>query len=81
VVQQWAGIEAFGDVDLPTLGPVPGVDGLYIAAGFSGHGFALAPAVGDVLARLALDRDPLSSLWAGLAWRTPRREASPVETP
>ncbi len=32
------------------LGPVPGVDGLYLAAGFSGHGFMIAPAVGEALA-------------------------------
>jgi sarcosine oxidase subunit beta len=72
VVRRWAGIEAFGEGDLPTLGPVPGVRGLLIATGFSGHGFALVPVVGDVLARLALGRDPLRSLWSGLAWR-PRR--------
>ena len=55
--------------------PVPGVAGRFIATGFSGHGLALAPAVGDVLARLGLGYDPLPSLWAGLAWRAPRREA------
>jgi sarcosine oxidase subunit beta len=45
---------------------MPGLDGLLIAAGFSGHGFALVPAVGDVLARLALGLDPLPGLWRGL---------------
>ena len=77
VVQRWAGIEAFGEGDLPTLGPVPGVRGLLIATGFSGHGFALVPAVGDVLARLALGRDPQRSLWSGLAWGTRPRPAAP----
>jgi sarcosine oxidase subunit beta len=71
VVRRWAGIEAFGAGDLPTIGPVPGVEGLIVATGFSGHGFALVPAVGDVLARLALGREPLSALWSGLAWRAP----------
>ena len=52
--------------DLPVLGPVPGLDGLLIAAGFSGHGFALAPMVGDVLARLALGRPAQEELWKGL---------------
>jgi glycine/D-amino acid oxidase-like deaminating enzyme len=28
------------------LGPAPGVEGLFIAAGFSGHGFKLAPSIG-----------------------------------
>jgi sarcosine oxidase subunit beta len=36
----------------PILGAVPGTDGLYIAAGFSGHGFKLSPAVGEALASL-----------------------------
>ena len=38
----------------PVLGPVPGIEGLYIAYGFSGHGFKLAPAVGRVLAQSVL---------------------------
>lgn len=32
------------------IGRMPGHDGLWVAAGFSGHGFMLAPAVGRVLA-------------------------------
>ena len=62
----WAGLEAFMPDDLPVLGPVPALDGLLIAAGFSGHGFALAPTVGDVLARLALGRPAHEELWKGL---------------
>jgi len=62
----WAGLEAFMPDDLPVLGPVPGIDGLLVAAGFSGHGFALSPAVGDVLARLALGQDARADLWRGL---------------
>jgi sarcosine oxidase subunit beta len=34
----------------PVLGPVEGLPGLYLAAGFSGHGFMLAPAVGRRIA-------------------------------
>ncbi len=66
VARSWAGIEAFTPDDLPVLGPVLGVDGLLVAAGFSGHGFALVPTVGDVLARLARGLDPLTHLWRGL---------------
>lgn len=32
------------------IGRVPGCDGLWVAAGFSDHGFMLAPAVGRLLA-------------------------------
>ena len=66
VARGWAGLEAFTPDDLPGLGPVPGVDGLLVAAGFSGHGFALSPIVGDVLARLALGTDAREDLWRGL---------------
>ena len=34
----------------PLLGPVEGCDGLLLAVGFSGHGFMMAPAVGEALA-------------------------------
>jgi glycine/D-amino acid oxidase-like deaminating enzyme len=34
----------------PILGPVDGHDGLSVAAGFSGHGFMIAPAVGRIVA-------------------------------
>lgn len=34
----------------PIVGPVPGHDGLWIAAGYSGHGFMLAPAISRRLA-------------------------------
>jgi sarcosine oxidase subunit beta len=62
----WAGLEAFTPDDLPVLGPVPGFENLLVAAGFSGHGFALSPVVGDVLARLALGTDARADLWRHL---------------
>jgi sarcosine oxidase subunit beta len=34
----------------PILGPLDGHDGLHVAAGFSGHGFMIAPAVGRLVA-------------------------------
>lgn len=35
----------------PLLGEVTGHEGLWLATGFSGHGFMIAPAVGEALAR------------------------------
>jgi sarcosine oxidase subunit beta len=49
VLRAWAGIEAFCEDEMQVIGPVPGVDGLIIAAGFSGHGFAIGPGVGSLL--------------------------------
>jgi sarcosine oxidase, subunit beta len=36
----------------PILGGITGLDGFYLATGFSGHGFMLAPAVGEIMASL-----------------------------
>jgi glycine/D-amino acid oxidase-like deaminating enzyme len=36
------------------LGRLPGIDGLVVGYGFSGHGFKLSPAIGRVLAQEAL---------------------------
>jgi sarcosine oxidase subunit beta len=41
----------------PILGAVPGLDGVWIAAGFSGHGFMMSPVVGRSLAA-AIAGDP-----------------------
>lgn len=43
----------------PIIGQL--LDGLWVAAGFSGHGFMLAPAIGRRVAA-ALDRDPVDEL-------------------
>ena len=39
----------------PILDALPGVDNLYCATGSSGHGFKLAPVVGEMMADLVLD--------------------------
>ena len=40
------------------IGPVPGVDGLFVCSGFSGHGFKMGPAVGRGVAGLVTGTDP-----------------------
>jgi sarcosine oxidase subunit beta len=42
----------------PAIGPCPGVEGLYLATGWSGHGFKLSPAVGEVVAAEVTGRTP-----------------------
>jgi glycine/D-amino acid oxidase-like deaminating enzyme len=42
----------------PILGPCPGIEGLYLAIGWSGHGFKLSPAVGEVVAAEVSGRTP-----------------------
>lgn len=63
----------------PIIGPVPGLDGLYLSIGYSGAGFKKGPAVGQALAELILDgRTATADLapfhltrFATDAWRTP----------
>ena len=43
------------------IGPVPGIAGLYIVSGFSGHGFKLGPSVGAGVAQMLFD-EPVTSL-------------------
>ncbi len=40
------------------LGPVPGVSGFYVAAGDCGSGIALSAGIGDIVADVALGREP-----------------------
>ncbi len=42
----------------PIVGEVPGYKGLYVAVGFSGHGFKLAPTMGEGLAQTVLGQEP-----------------------
>jgi sarcosine oxidase subunit beta len=81
LARSWAGLEAFTPDAVPFIGPVPGIDGLLVAAGFCGHGFALSPAVGDILARLALGRDARGHLWRGLRVDRVTREALASSVP
>ncbi|WP_148883846.1 NAD(P)/FAD-dependent oxidoreductase [Thermococcus aciditolerans] len=50
IVRQWAGFYAKTPDSNPALGKL--LDNFYIAAGFSGHGFMMAPAVGEAMAEL-----------------------------
>ena len=48
----WAGLFTTTPDWHPILDRVPGVAGLFCAVGFSGHGFKLAPAIGQAMAEL-----------------------------
>lgn len=56
------GAEAHSIDEVPILGPVPEVSGYLIAAGFSGHGFTISPAVGQVISELAQKKAPTISI-------------------
>ncbi len=55
LASQWTGVYDVTPDWNPVLGRVPGLEGLVVGYGFSGHGFKLSPAVGLVLAQSALN--------------------------
>lgn len=50
-----AGIYDVSPDSRAVMGPIPGIAGLYVAAGFSGTGFKTAPAVGAAMAEVILE--------------------------
>ena len=50
ISHRWAGIFGLTQDMLPLVGPVPGRDSLWIAAGYSGHGNVLGFACGELVA-------------------------------
>jgi len=54
----WSGLYEMSPDHDAILGPVEGLDGLLLAAGFSGHGFQHAPVVGKVLSEIATGATP-----------------------
>jgi sarcosine oxidase subunit beta len=50
LARTWTGFYEMTPDAHPVLGPAPGVEGLLLANGFSGHGFQHAPIVGRLLA-------------------------------
>ncbi len=58
VVRQWAGSYNKTPDAAPILGEHPQVKGFFLAVGFSGHGFMLAPMTGRVMAQLIAGREP-----------------------
>jgi sarcosine oxidase, subunit beta len=51
----WVGLYEMTPDRHPILGRAPGIDGFYLANGFSGHGFQHAPVVGKLLAEHIVD--------------------------
>ena len=63
VESAWAGLYAVNTLDgNAILGEWPRLEGLYLATGFSGHGFQQAPAVGRYLSELILGLKPTLDL-------------------
>ena len=72
----WVGLYEMTPDRHPILGPVDGIPGLYLAAGFSGHGFQHAPIVGKLIAEQIVEGQARTVDIAGLSLdRFANREA------
>jgi sarcosine oxidase subunit beta len=58
VTHAWAGLYEMTPDHNAIIGAAPAVEGFYVIAGFSGHGFQHSPAAGRILADLITGRDP-----------------------
>lgn len=60
VAETWgAWIDSMPDA-MPVISQVPSLDGFFVAAGFSGHGFGLGPAAGHLAADLITGDTPIA---------------------
>ena len=57
-MRQWAGFYDMSPDANPILDELPGIEGAFVACGFSGHGFMISPAVGEIMACLILGEKP-----------------------
>jgi glycine/D-amino acid oxidase-like deaminating enzyme len=57
ILNTWAGmIDAMPDI-VPVVDHVPGIEGLIVGCGLSGHGFGIGPAFGKAIAAMATGRE------------------------
>ncbi|MBR0559796.1 NAD(P)/FAD-dependent oxidoreductase [Neokomagataea anthophila] len=59
---EWAGYIDSTPDGVPVIDPESGVPGLFIAAGFSGHGFGIGPGAGHLVADILLGRSPITEI-------------------
>ncbi len=62
ILRYWTGYYVMTPDHHPIIGPCTRVEGLYIATGFSGHGFMAAPASGENMAHWILYGKPKQSI-------------------
>lgn len=58
IAHSWAGYIDVTPDAMPVMDAVPGLPGLYLASGFSGHGFGIGPAAGEAMAQLIQGTTP-----------------------
>jgi glycine/D-amino acid oxidase-like deaminating enzyme len=59
IAQHWAGLIDVTPDAVPVISPVETIPGFFIATGFSGHGFGIAPGAGRLIADLVGGDEPV----------------------
>ncbi|MBN2679395.1 glycine oxidase ThiO [Acidithiobacillus montserratensis] len=58
IIRQWSGLRPGSHDSVPYIGPLPGWEGLYVAAGHFRYGLTNAPATAEILVSMLTDRNP-----------------------
>lgn len=58
VIRQWAGLYNMTPDKQPIYGTVDGLEGFYLALGYSGHGFMFGPVTGIAISEMILGKKP-----------------------
>ncbi len=69
ILRYWTGYYVMTPDHHPVIGPIDEVNGLYVATGFSGHGFMIAPVTGLNMAYWILHDKPYDSIASNLSYR------------
>jgi glycine/D-amino acid oxidase-like deaminating enzyme len=59
IVESWGGLMDVTPDAVPVISDVPSIPGFFIASGFSGHGFGIGPAAGQLMADVMLGTKPI----------------------
>ena len=59
IIERWAGMIDVTPDAIPVISEVETLPGCVIATGFSGHGFGIGPAAGELAAQMAMNWNPL----------------------
>lgn len=85
IARSWGGLLDMTPDGLPIIDHLPGIEGVIVAAGFSGHGFGIGPAVGETIAELAMQKTtrlPLSAFaFNRFKTKDPRKYQHPEPKP
>ncbi len=68
ILRYWTGYYVMTPDHHPILGPISEIEGLYIATGFSGHGFMMAPVTGELMANWIIYGKPSISIANNLTY-------------